>query len=107
MTDIFVGLYGDTMLGDKTRIYVGAGPLLQWVNLNIDWDDPGSGHVHTSESGFGYGYYARTGIDFMVRPGMYVGLGARWIDAQADFNGIVNEFNTEGVQYFMTFTEFL
>lgn len=107
LTDIFVGLYGDTMLGDKTRVYVGAGPLLQWVNLNIDWDDPGSGHVHTSESGFGYGYYARTGIDFMVRPGMYVGLGARWMDAKADFSGIVNEFNTEGVQYFMTFTEFL
>ena len=107
LTDIFVGAYADTLLGDKTRVYVGAGPLLQWVNLNIDWEDPNSGHVHTSENGFGYGYYARTGLEVMVRPGMYVGLGVRWIDAKVDLSGIVNEFDTEGMQYFLTFTEFL
>jgi hypothetical protein len=104
LTDIFVGPYIDTQLGGKGRAYLGAGPLLQWANVDLDWDTA-LGHQHSSGDGFGYGYYVRTGLEFMARPGLWLGFGARWIDAKVDLSGDLNNFDLEGMQYYLTVTE--
>jgi hypothetical protein len=104
--DWFGGPFFDVLLGQRTRVYVGGGPLLQWASVELDWDQPG-GHVHTHESGFGFGWYVRTGIEFALRPGLQLGFGVRWVDAYADFSGAIDEIDFEGEQYYLTVTESL
>ena len=49
--ELFGGPFASTFLGDKVRVYGGAGPLLQWASFDQDVGDGGSG--------FGSGVYAR------------------------------------------------
>jgi len=104
LTDLFVGPYLDTPLGAKGRAYIGAGPLLQWANVDLDWNTA-LGHEHASDNGFGYGYYSRTGLEFMARPGLWLGFGVRWVDAKVDLSGELNDLDLEGMQYYLTVTE--
>ena len=104
LTDLFLGPYVDMPLGAKGRAYVAAGPLLQWANVDLDWNTV-LGHQHASDNGFGYGYYARTGLEFMARPGLWLGFGVRWVDARVDLSGELNDLDLEGMQYYLTVTE--
>jgi hypothetical protein len=104
LTDIFVGPYIDTPLGQTGRAYIGAGPLLQWANVDLDWNTA-LGHEHASDDGFGYGYYARTGLEFMARPGLWLGFGVRWVDAHVDLSGELKDLDLEGLQYYLSVTE--
>jgi hypothetical protein len=104
LTDLFLGPYVDAPLGAKGRAYLAAGPLLQWANVDLDWNTA-LGHQHASDNGFGYGYYVRTGLEFMARPGLWLGFGARWVDARVDLSGELNDLDLEGIQYYLTVTE--
>jgi hypothetical protein len=104
LTDLFLGPYLDLPVGPKGRAYVAAGPLLQWANVDLDWNTA-IGHQHASDNGFGYGYYARTGLEFMARPGLWLGFGARWVDASVDLSGELRDLDLEGMQYYLTVTE--
>src|SRR6185436_15697759 len=103
--DFFGGPFFDLMLGQRTRVYVGAGPLLQWGSVDLDWNQPIQGHVHSSDSGFGVGWYARTGIEFAMRPGLQIGFGIRWVDSYLDLSGDIDRLDFEGEQYYLTVTE--
>ena len=79
--DAFVGLSLDLALGRRFRLYAGSGPLLQYGELSFE----GADDIQQSfESGFGTGIYARTGFEFELQPGSWIGLGLRWFDSRLD-----------------------
>ena len=105
LTDLFIGAYGDINLGQKVRLYAGIGPTLQFASVDYEYDDPVFGHVHVNDDGFGTGYYSRIGIELMMRPGMALGFGFRYIDSSVDFGGKIDSMDFEQEQYVLTFTE--
>ena len=100
----FVGLYADVMVGDGLRIYGGAGGLLDWAHLYVDYNTPLGGYVHASGDGFGFGLYTRLGFDFLVQSGMRVGFCWRWFESDLDLGGGLDDLEIEGMQYMLTFT---
>ncbi len=59
-----------------------------------------------SNSGFGLGVYARTGLEFAVSPNSLVGFGVRWSDATVDLGGDDGDLDVRGVQLAVTFSQF-
>lgn len=102
LADFFGGVYADTLLG-RARFYAAAGPSLQWGVLDLDWSDAGGFHsVH--EDGFGFGWYGRAGFEYLVQPGMWIGIGGRYVDATVDFSGSLGDLDYTAEQWFVTFT---
>lgn len=97
--DLFGGPFVSVPLGEKARIYAGAGPLMQFA----DWDQRGEG-VDQSGSGFGTGLYARTGLEFELTPHMLVGIGVRWTDSRVSLGSGLGNLDLEGTQVMITFT---
>ncbi|MBI5365369.1 MAG: outer membrane beta-barrel protein [Planctomycetes bacterium] len=95
--ELYGGAFASVFLGDKVRLYGGAGPLLQWAS----YDQRGS-TFDDSGTGFGYGYYARAGIEFVLASRTMVGFGARWSDSRVDLGGSLGDLDVEGLQ--MVFT---
>lgn len=105
MCDAFGGLYLNAFLSRRARWYLGAGPMIQYASLDLDYDDQTGERDSLGEDGLGLGVYARTGIEFQFRPGSYIGLGARWIDTNVDLGGDFGDFRVEGLQFGLTVTE--
>lgn len=63
VTDIGFGGYLSKRLGESTRVYVGAGPLIQFGEAKFE-DQFGSDH----DSGFGVGGYVRGGVEWIQIP---------------------------------------
>lgn len=97
--DLFGGPFVSLPLGEKARLYVGAGPLMQFA----DWDQSGEG-VDQSGSGFGTGFYARAGLEIGLTPAMLIGIGARWTDSRVSLGSGLGDLDLEGTQVMITFT---
>jgi hypothetical protein len=97
--EIYGGPFANVFLGDKCRAYVGAGPMIEWANYN-QYNNGFSG----SGSGFGSGWYARTGIEFATSPGTMIGLCARWTDATIDLGGNLGDLDVQGTQIMLSVT---
>jgi opacity protein-like surface antigen len=97
--DLFAGPFVSVPLGNKTRIYGGAGPVMQFA----EWDQRGDG-IDQSGSGFGTGLYARTGLEFEVTPAILIGIGARWSDTQVSLGSGLGNLDLAGTQAMVTFT---
>ena len=95
--ELYGGPFASIFLGDKTRVYGAAGPLLQWA----DYNQSGNG-LGDDGSGFGSGYYARTGIEFALPPRALIGFGARWSDTSVDLGGSLGDLDIDGVQVLFT-----
>jgi hypothetical protein len=95
--DLYGGPFVSIPLGDKMRVYAATGPLLQWG----DYDQHGN-NLHASGSGFGSGWYARTGFEFDVGSHTYLGFGARWSDSNIDLSGTPHDLDLEGLEYMIT-----
>ena len=97
--DISGGLFVATTIFDRLRLYGGAGPLAQFgrVDLELGQDINGDGSV--AESGFGVGYYARTGIDLALAGSTSVGIVVRWVDSKLDFGSRFEKLDIEALQY--------
>jgi hypothetical protein len=80
LVDLYGGFFASTFLGRKVRVYGGVGPLLQFA----DYDQSGGG-FDDGGSGFGFGYYVRTGFEFVLASRTMLGLGARWSDCKCIF----------------------
>jgi hypothetical protein len=98
--DLYGGPFLSKFIGDKVRVYVSGGPLLEWVNYDQD-----SLAFGGSGSGFGVGGYARTGIEFIVSPHMMVGLGLRWSKSTVDLNNNLGNLDLQGFQTVLTVTQ--
>ena len=102
--DFFFGPYMDMKLGARARLYAGVGPSLQFAHVDLDWDDPSVGNIHRASDGFGYGLYARAGIEWLIQSGMWVGVGARAVDASIDLDHDLSNLDYHAEQYFVTVT---
>ncbi|MEE8469579.1 MAG: hypothetical protein V3T22_14055, partial [Planctomycetota bacterium] len=95
--DLFGGPFVSLPLGRKARLYGGAGPLMQFA----DWDQSGEG-VNQSGSGFGTGFYARTGLEIELTPYMLIGIGVRWTDSRVTLGSGLGSLDLEGTQVMIT-----
>jgi len=102
LLEVYGGPMANMFLGDKTRVYVSAGPLLEWVDYSQGND---SENIDDSGSGFGTGWYARTGIEFALGGGTMMGVGFRWADSTVDLDGGLGDLELEGYQVALTVTQ--
>jgi len=94
--ELYGGPFASVMLRDKVRLYGAAGPLLQWA----DYDQSGDS-LDDDGSGFGSGWYARTGIEFVLPSWTLIGLGVRWSDTTVDL-GDLGDLEIDGFQGLVT-----
>jgi hypothetical protein len=100
LLEFYGGPFANLFLGDKVRIYASAGPLVEWADYDQD-----IGGSHDSGSGFGYGYYARTGIEFAIGGRAMLGVGTRWSDSSIDLDGGLGDLEMQGFQFVVTVTQ--
>jgi hypothetical protein len=98
--DLYGGPFLSMFLGNSARVYVAAGPLFEFAN----YDQDSIGGVHGSGSGFGFGGYARTGIEFFLSRGTMLGMGVRWSKSQVDLSNNLGDLDLEGLQAVITVT---
>jgi hypothetical protein len=102
LINLYYGLYGSLNLGSKARIYAGAGGMLNWGNVDIESDSDTL--TDESVSAFGFGPYARTGIEFALPDRSLIGIGCRWLKSDIDLSSSYGKIKAEGVQFLLTFT---
>lgn len=95
--ELYGGPFASTFLGEKLRLYGGAGPLLQFA----DYAQSGNGLAEDG-SGFGVGWYARTGLELMLPSRTLIGIGTRWSDTSVDLDGGLGDLEVEGLQAVLT-----
>lgn len=105
MFDLAGGGYANLWITDSIRLYGAGGPLMMFSNYKSErnYDDvtPDSS---STESAFGIGLYARTGIEFQVHEQGYLGLGARWNWSSVDFSEVGGTSDVSGIAAFVTYT---
>jgi hypothetical protein len=105
MSEFSGGLAAELMLGDKLRLYGGAGGLLDWAIVDVTFSDPSFGFVSASGSGWGLGVYTRLGFDVLLQSGMRLGFCWRWFDTDLDMGAGIDDLELDGMQYMLTFTK--
>jgi len=95
--ELFGGPFVSTFVGDKLRVYGAVGPLMQFA----DYSQSGAG-LADEGSGFGVGWYARTGVEFMLPSRTLIGVGARWSDTEVDLDGHLGDLEIDGLQVVLT-----
>ncbi|MEW6747757.1 MAG: hypothetical protein AB1486_33940 [Planctomycetota bacterium] len=106
--DFSAGAYVSSVLWDKLRVYAGAGPLLMFGYLDSEdeqGDAAGSVSVDETDSTFGVGGYARTGIELRLPDRSFIGLGMRWLRTELDFSSDLEEVDIDGLQFGLTYTK--
>jgi hypothetical protein len=99
LLDIYGGPFVSLFLGERWRVYAAAGPMMTWA----DYDQTGAGGTYDdSGSGFGTGWYARTGLELVVQPGLMIGAGVRWSDSTIDLGSGLGDLDVEGLQWALT-----
>ena len=94
--ELFGGPFASVFLGDKLRVYGAVGPIMQFADYSQ------SGNLDDDGSGFGYGWYARTGAEFVLPSRTLLGFGVRWSDTEVDLGGSLGDLEMEGVQAVLT-----
>jgi hypothetical protein len=103
LMDLFAGLHANFELSERTRLYAGAGPLLQYANTEFEFVDDGD-FGKLDESGFGSGAYGRVGVEWTADAKTSVGFALRYFDSSTDLDGAVDELELEGVQFLFAIT---
>lgn len=107
MFDLAGGAYANLFLdpGRHVRLYAGGGPLLTYASYRSDKDfsDDSKDEV-TTESAFGVGVYARTGIEIRVQEAGMLGLGVRGTWSDLNFSNVGGRSDLTGIAAFATFT---
>ena len=97
LLEFYGGPFASMFLGEKLRLYGAAGPLFQFA----DYSQTGSG-LADDGSGFGVGWYARSGIEFVLPSRTMIGFGLRWSDSTVDLGGNIGDLEIEGMQAMLT-----
>ncbi len=95
LSEAFIGVYASILLGQKARIYAGAGPMLQYASAELEFEDGGT-LEQLEESGVGGGAYARIGIEYEFSPGSSAGFFIRHVEATVDLDGDIGDVDLEG-----------
>jgi hypothetical protein len=102
MFDLYGGPFVSMFLGDKVRIYGAAGPLMRWTL----YDQDGPSNVFSGNGdGFGFGYYARAGVEFALSRGTMIGVCARWTDVAVDLGGSLGDLDMNGFEALLTISQ--
>ncbi len=106
MFDLAGGPYASLFLdkNSKIRVYAAAGPLLTYASYHSDSDDVSIPELNTSESVFGLGLYARTGVEFRIYDAGMLGLGVRGSWASVDLSEVGGSTDLTGLAAFISFT---
>jgi hypothetical protein len=107
MFDLAGGPYANLFLdkNNKLRLYGGVGPLMTYADYQADKDyNDSTPNENSSESAFGIGVYARTGIEFRVHERGMLGLGARGTWAHVDVSDVGGSSDLVGIAGFVTYT---
>lgn len=99
--DIAGGAYANLPLGNKLRLYAGAGPLMM---IGIYNSDSSFGNIKVSETAYGFGAYARTGLELRVHNGGFLGAGVRGNWCNIDFSDVGGASEISGTAVFLTYT---
>lgn len=95
--ELYGGPFASKFLGENLRLYGALGPLMQWA----DYDQTGNG-LADDGSGFGFGWYARTGLEFALPSRTLLGFGARWSDSSVDLGNSLGDLEIDGLQLLFT-----
>jgi hypothetical protein len=100
--DVCGGPFVSVMLGDRTRLFAAAGPLLRWAIYDQDSFTIGAAD---DGDGFGAGWYARTGIEFVIDGRTLCGFAVRWSEASMDLDGNLGDLDVSGIDAVITVTQ--
>lgn len=108
LLDAFFGGFVNVQLGERSRLYLGAGPYMMFGQTDYErWTNNGAGglgnRVDQTESSFGYGVYGRAGVETRVANGL-LGVCGRVTQGSLDYDQIANDLDLTGVQGLLTFT---
>ncbi len=106
MFDLAGGGYASLFLdkNNKVRVYAAAGPLMTYASYHSDSNDATIPELNTSESVFGLGLYARTGVEFRIYGSGMLGLGVRGSWASVDLSDVGGSTDLTGLAAFISFT---
>ncbi len=111
LLDVAIGLYAQTILGDRWRLYGAAGPMLLYGEYSGDTTEEDLTVTPTTkteqssdETAFGVGGYARLGLEYLVAPNAFVGVAVRGIATTLEFDDAVEDGGLTSIQGFVTFT---
>ena len=111
LLDLSMGLYAQTALGESWRLYGAVGPLLLFGSYSDDTkeENPDVSPVDVkkesnSDSAFGFGAYAKLGLEYALSSDNYVGIAVRGITTNLDFDSALDDDGVNGLQGFLTFT---
>lgn len=111
LLDLSMGLYAQTTLGERWRFYGAVGPMLLFGDYSDDTkeENPAVSPVDVkkesnSDSAFGFGGYAKLGLEYALSSDNYVGIAVRGITTNLDFDSALDDDGVNGLQGFLTFT---
>jgi len=110
MFDLAGGGYASLFLDKnrKTRIYVGGGPLMTYVDYRSEREETDPGGIEeifdNNESAFGLGLYARAGFEFRIYEAGMLGIGARGTWSSLDLSNVGGSTELTGIAAFISFT---
>lgn len=106
LIDVSGGGFLSMPLGERARIYAGAGPLLQLADYAQEGTDPvSSEEIDREGQGIGIGLYARTGIEVIAPNDVILGFGLRWVESSLSLDDDLGRLEVGGAQLFLTISD--
>ncbi|MEP4486487.1 MAG: hypothetical protein ABJ013_12710 [Halioglobus sp.] len=110
--ELHLGGFVRARLGPRFTAYAAAGPMIMYGSHEVEDGkipevSPSNNTVvieTSDESDFGFGAYARAGIDYRLKDQQRLGFGIRYMYAELDFNNTVGKVDIEGPQYVLAYT---
>lgn len=97
LVELYGGPFANLFLGDSARVYVSAGPVMDWARY-----DQSGASLDGTGNGFGLGVYARTGLEFDIGSGNLLGFGVRWTRVDIDLDGGLGRLEVDGLTLAVT-----
>lgn len=111
LLDLAMGIYAQTILGDRWRLYGAVGPMMLFGGYSDDtkeedltptpYTEQKDSH---SDSAFGVGGYAKLGLEYALSSDSFMGIAIRGVATNLEFDRAVDDDGLNGVQGFITFT---
>lgn len=111
LVDLAIGLYAQTILGNRWRLYGAVGPMMLFGEYSDDTTEedltvsnPTERRDSQSKSAFGVGGYAKLGLEYQLSGDALIGLAVRGIATNLEFDRAIDDGRLTGIQGFVTFT---
>jgi opacity protein-like surface antigen len=103
LLDYFLGGYLSIEIARRLRLYAGAGPLIVYGSREIKPENEDDVTIQpVTESGIGFGAYARAGLELKIVDYFMIGAGLRTMTSGLEFEDEVGKNKIEGTQYYIS-----